>query len=254
MLFVSRHKNYRHEIWSGEQRFVRSASGAESLVTVFPNFTAEFKPGRLTEIERQSAARQFGFSTYGQETQVLPNSVDLGDPDNPGPAAYKSQAAATAMPYAHDGILVGAVGQAGDAYTGYDPQFHMSSFNTDGDIEYGAIGARTDKEKAAAKEACEERLLTSSDFGSTFVQVSERTLPMPWPGYGDLKGDSAATIKKILEIIDAARYNAAYVLEYERVTGKREKVMAALQDTHADQQASAHELAATREALQAPVA
>lgn len=253
MLFVSRHKNYRHEIWGGEQRFVRSANGAEALVTTFPNFTAELKPGRLTEVERQSAARQFGFSSYGQDTHILPNTVDMGDPDAPGAPAYKTAAAATAMPYAQDGIMIGAVGQPGDAYVGYDPQFHMASFNTDSDIDYGAIGAKSEVERDAAKAECERRLQTSPDFGSAFCVVSERTIPLPWPAYGSLKGESKATIDKILATINDAGFDAAYVHEYERVTEAREKVLEALSELALEQHAQQALAAETRAALTATV-
>ena len=254
MLFVSRHKNYRHEIWSGDQRFVRGAGGSESLVTTFPNFTAEFKPGRLSETERQSASRQFGFSNYGHENmRVLPGSMDLGPEDSPGPAPYAITAAATAMPYREDGVIIGAVGQAGDAYTGYDPQFHMSSFDTDNDIDYSMLRAHTDDEQAAAKTECERRLLSSPDLGGAFVVVVERTIAAPWANYPTLKGQSQKTIAKILAIIDDAGFDANYVLEYERATEQRDKVLVALQEKLVEQQAQRELATATREALQAAV-
>lgn len=247
MLFVSRHLKYRHEIWSGEQRFVRGAGGSENLVTTYPNFTAEFQGGRLTELERQSAARQFGFSNYGQDVSMLANSVDLEQ------TPYKHSAAATAMPYREDGVLVGAVGSAGDAYTGYDPQFHMSSFDTDTDIDYTTLRCQTETDREAAKAECERRLTSSSDFGGAFVAVSDRTMPAPWSTYPTLKGESQATIQKLMGIIDDAGFDAAYVLEYERVTTKREKVMAALEDKAAEQRAAQASALAVREALTAEV-
>jgi hypothetical protein len=253
MLFVSRHKNYRHEIWSGEQRFVRSAGGAENLVTVFPNFTAEFKPGRLTEPERQDASRQFGFSSYGHDVRVLAGSMDLGPEDAPGPAPYAVTAAATAMPYREDGVMIGAVGQSGDAYSGYDPQFHMASFDTDTDIDYSMLRAHSDVEKEAAKAECERRLLSSPDLGGAFVIVTSRTIAAPWAKYDTLKGQAAETINKILSIIDDAGFDASYVLEYERMNLKRDKVMVALQEKHQQQQEAQQLAVATREALQAAV-
>lgn len=245
MLFVSRHKQYRHQIWSGEQRFVRSSGGSETLTTVIPNFTAEFQPGRLSEIERRAAARQFGMGHYGEETAVHPRYVSETGVE------YKVTAAATAMPYAHDGIIVGAAGQGGDAFVGYDPQFHLSSFDTDRDIPYSTIGCRTDEEREMAKAECERILCESPDLGSAMVIVDQRTIPAPWPAYYQLNG--AAGLKKAIAMIEDGGHEAGYVLEYERATKNRPEWVEAFKALHDAQVQAINEREAERQALMVTV-
>lgn len=249
MLVVSRFPKYRLQIWSGASRFVRTLGGGEAQEIVLPPFFAEFETKRLTEFQRRSASRLLGLESYGDDLMRLPHSVDLENP------MYKTGTTAHAQPYANDGIIVAGPGGTdnGQPYIAYDPRFHLSAFDTEQHIDYPSIHARTPEERAEAKAFCEERFIEMKGDGGAYVILSEATLLPPWPGYLKYKGDSAATVDKLIGFIREAEYNALVVLEYEENTLNRPKVTAALRELAAEQKAQGAAIEAVRDQLQASV-
>jgi hypothetical protein len=256
-LYVSRHGGYRREIWPGNETMM-NVNGTPKMVVDVPNYTVEFKTKMLTEAQRKHAATMFNMVPYGRDLVLLPQSVDLGDDEHgkmighqgwkPG---YSPDAAAGAMPRQHDDIILGPAGP--EAAEGYDPQFHLSSFNT-GDCEdakgkyqrdpecmipFQSVGARTDAEKLAVWKITEEVLHSCSDFGVAFVALDASTLPVPFPGYAKIRGDDDTAIEQMATLLSLAQFNAGVLLEYEQQTQKRPNMMALFEKTYNEQKAAA---------------
>lgn len=253
-MFVSRHARHRHEIWSGLQDPI-SQNGTLKMVTRIPYFVAEFEPKRLTELQRRTAAHYFGMADYGLSTMLLPHSVDLG-PDvasgqAPGPMPYKFEAAATAMPRAHDDVIIGPMGP--EATTGYDPQFFLGAFDTDRDINYQSLGCRTDAEKKAAKAECERVLRESPDYGRSIIAIDAATIPKPFPAWEKMKGDSEATVKQMLDTCEAAGFRYGELVAYEKATQNRPNMLAALEARYAEERERDERHAAARAQLEVQV-
>jgi hypothetical protein len=220
-------------IWRDRTRIVTFPNGSAEQVTDVPLFEAKFRTGRLTEIERRAAAKQFSMGVAG-----------LGEHDTRG----------VAQPYREDGIVIGAVGSAGDAYSGYDPQFHMSSYDTEVDIPFAELGCFTDEERSEARKVCEDRLLASPDIPSSLVVINERTVPAPWKNYNKITGATRA--KKIVSVIVETGIDVDEVLEFEREahrTEPREDVLAALVELKAEQDEQTAREAIEKAALQVTV-
>lgn len=186
MLFVAKFAKYRHLISGGSVRWVRDREGHERQVDNGDIFWAEFTLGGLELYDRDLAVQEFrrlnSNEAFGAEPQMIDGTIDATE-------------AAT----------------DGDAYNqheGYQAYQRLSRFDT----EDGRICP------ARWKDAAEECLLASSDFGRDFIRLDLLTLVAPWATYDEM--DPAMIVPFAL----AGGFDLDHVVRYEKATKKRQEV------------------------------
>lgn len=190
MLFVMYGTNGSVPVRTAKVRKVADHNDQVETIVDRPLFMADFRPGVMTELQRQIAVTEFKRR-------------------NP-----KSPFGAT--PYAEDNVM-GTEYATEDTmpnsqYTGFDPAFSISRFDTREDIPYEEQGAFTDEEKAELKEFTERVLLEKMKFGG-FFRLDD-SLPKPWANYPDENGPGVA--QKIIATAREIGMPLETVIEYER--------------------------------------
>ncbi len=220
MLFVARFANLTVTVRSALIK--RETNEADQVVTRIerPQLDVDFKPRAMTEAQRIIAVRMF--------TQLNPK------------APWGS------APYEVDGTMGQEFGDLimdVERYSGYNPAFNLSKYNTATDIRYEEQQCFSDDECVALRSLIETHLTTHPELNREFVRLDE-TLPKPWPNY---PLDSAPSVaKKIVSLAKDFGVPILEVVEYEKTQDKpRPVVIAELELELAKQQAEMAE----REAL-----
>lgn len=187
MLFVSKHARFVHGIRNEESEIIRLASGREQLSIIVPPLNAEFiNQGNLSYAEREEAFRLFG------------------DP---------REGAFGAIPSMQTGLM------GGIAYDAYEPQFALSKFDTDTDIDYVQARAHTAEARREIKELFESRLMTSPENGIGMVRIQARKMEKPWPAYDETPAERVARTAQTMG------FDLDLVLAYEAENQNREAVV-----------------------------
>lgn len=197
MLFVMYGTNGSVPIRDPSVRKIADANGNLQTIIDRPVYLAHFRPQAMTETQRVVAVRQF----------------TLRNPQNPYGAA---------LPYSTGDIM----GQEfstedvmpGSTYSGFDPAFSLSRFDTREDIPYEEQGAHTEKERAELKTLTEEVLLRpEKGLGRDYLRIDD-SLPKPWATYPDDNGQGVSQ-----EIIATARkigVSMETIIEFEKTQDK----------------------------------
>lgn len=197
MLFVMYGTNGSVPIRNAIVRKVADHNDQIVTITDRPLFMADFRAQALTETQRVVAVREF----------------KLRNPKAPFGA----------VPYASDDIMGGEFSidevMPGTMYTGFDPAFAISRFDTREDIPYEDQGAFTDEEKAELKAFTEKVLLEKMQFGG-FIRIDD-SLPKPWPNYPVEQG--AGVAQQILK--QAREFGVPFsdVIEFEKTQANPRK-------------------------------
>lgn len=225
MLFVARFSNLSVTIRSALIR--RETNEADQVVTRIerPQLDVDFIPRAMTEAQRIIAVRMF--------TALNPKS--------PWGSA----------PYAEDGTMGQEFGDLimdVERYSGYNPAFNLSKYDTAKDVPYEEQLCYSDEEKATLRSLVETSLVEHTELNREFVRLDE-TLPKPWPNY-PLEA-APAVAKKIVALARDFGLSMQDVLDFEKTQNKpRPSVLAELELELAKDKAAAAE----REALGAVIA
>lgn len=204
MLFVMYGTNGSIPIRNAKIRKYENEDG--KLVTDIerPVFLANFRPQAMTELQRVIAVKEF----------------TLRNPKSPFGATPYSQSDVMGSEFATEDT------KPNSPYTGHNPAFELSRFDTREDIPYEEQGAFTDEEKAELKAFTEKVLLDKLQYGG-YIRLDD-SLPKPWPNYPMEQGPGVAQ-----KIIAAARefgIPLADVIEFEKTQEKpREGVLSMAQ-------------------------
>lgn len=190
MLFVIYGTNASIPIRSAKVRKVADHHDQVETIVDRPLFMADFRSGAMTEQQRVIAVREF----------------TLRNPKAPFGAT----------PYAEDNVMGKEYAtedtMPNSQYTGFDPAFSISRFDTREDIPYEEQGAFTDEEKAELKAFTERVLLEKMKFGG-FFRIDD-SLPKPWPTYPVENGPGVA--QKIIAMAREIGVPLETVIEYEK--------------------------------------
>lgn len=199
MLFVSKFAAYRHVISPGSMRWVRDPSGAERQVDNGDFFWAEFKLGGLTPAQQDIAIQEF--------TKI--------NPIHPFGA----------LPHQHDGTInqmdAASEGETGNAHEGYMVYQRLSRFDTE--------DGRMCPERW--RDATEECLLASPDFGRDMLRIDQAELELPWATYAEMTPD------EVVAFATAGGFDIDKIIRYEKGTQKRTEYGRALLKAQKEQAA-----------------
>lgn len=186
MLFVSKFARYRHVINPGTMRWVKDSSGSERQIDNGDFFWAEFATGGLDLHDQTLALQAF--------RDINPNNP-LG-----------------AEPIMIDGTInqmdAATEGEVSNAHEAYFPWQRLSRYDTEDGRQC----------PTRWREATEECLLASPDFGRDFLRLDLLNLIPPWPTYDEMAPD------EIVPFAIAGGYELDLVLRYEKATKKRKEV------------------------------
>src|SRR4051812_30089089 len=225
MFFVARFSNLSVNVRSALIR--RETNEADQVVTRIerPQLDVDFIPRAMTEAQRIIAVRTF--------TTLNPK------------APWGS------APYEQDGSMGQEFGDLimdVERYSGYNPAFNLSKYDTAIDVPYEAQLCYSDDEKASLRTLIETTLIEHTELNREFIRLDE-TLPKPWPNY-PLEG-APSVAKKIVALARDFGISMQDVLEFEKTQNKpRPSVVAELELELAKDKAAAAE----REALGAVIA
>lgn len=194
MLFVMYGTNGSVPIRTAKVRKVADHNDQVETITDRPLFMADFRPAAMTELQRQIAVAEF--------------------------KRRNPKAPFGATPYAEDNVM-GTEYATEDTmpnsqYTGFDPAFSISRFDTREDIPYEEQGAYTDAEKAELKAFTERVLLEKMQYGG-FFRLDD-SLPKPWANYPEENG--AGVAQKIIATAREVGIPLETIIEYETYAEK----------------------------------
>lgn len=201
MLFVSRYANHSIVIRNGLYRRSENEAGQMYSEPVRPDLLVDFIPRRMTEAQRIIAVRMF--------REINP------------------EAPFGAVPYETDGTMGQEFGDLimdVERYSGYNPAFSLSKYDTRTDVPYEAQLAETDEEKATLKKLIEDTLMSMATFGQDFIRLDE-ALPKPWPAYP--LDATPGVAKKIVALARDFGVPWEHIIDFEKTQDKpRENVLA----------------------------
>ena len=190
MLFVSKFAAYRHVISPGSMRWVKDPSGAERQIDNGDFFWAEFKLGGLLPHQQDLALQEVRkinpAHPLGAEPLMIEGTINMMD-------------AATE-------------GETSNAHEAYFPWQRLSRFDT----EDGRMCPKR------WKDATEECLLASDDYGRDFLRIDLAELVAPWASYDEMDPQEIAPFAL------AGGFDIEAILRYEQGTQKRLEVGKAL--------------------------
>lgn len=190
MLFVTYGTNVSIPIRNAKIRKVADQNDQMETITDRPLFMADFRAQAMTETQRVIAVREF----------------KLRNPKAPFGAT----------PYSEDNVM-GAEFATEDTmpnsrYTGHDPAFELSRFDTREDIPYEEQGCFTDEERAELKAFTEKVLLEKLQYGG-YIRLDD-SLPKPWPTYPMENG--AGVAQEIISTAKKIGVSMETIIEFEK--------------------------------------
>lgn len=194
MLFVTRYSNYTVVLRNGLYRRGENELGQIITETVRPDLNIDFIPRAMTEAQRIIAVKMF--------TAI--------NPESPWGA----------VPYEVDGTMGQEFGDLimdVERYSGYNPAFSMSKYDTRTDIPYEAQLAETDEQKAELKSFVETTLMSIQSFNQDYIRLDE-ALPKPWPAYSSTGGPGHH--KAVIRMAKDFGISMADLVEFEKTQDK----------------------------------
>lgn len=194
MLFVSRFSNLTVNIRGALLRRGENELGQTIQEVIRPDLAVNFVARAMTEPQRIIAVRMF--------TELNPA------------APWGS------VPYEVGGVMgqeFGDIIMDTESYSGYNPAFNLSKYDTRTDVPYEAQLAHTPEERTELKVLIEDALLGSAWFNRDYIRLDE-SLPKPWPAYSSEGGPGWA--KKLVAQARDFGIPMRDIVEYEKTQDK----------------------------------
>lgn len=194
MLFVARFSNLTVNIRNQVSRRQETPFGQFEDFIERPGLVVNFVPRAMTEAQRIIAVRMF--------------------------TALNPKAPWGAVPYEIDGTMGQEFGDLimdVERYSGYNPAFNLSKYDTRTDVPYDEQRAFTADERAELKALIEDTLMSLAEFNQDYIRLDE-SLPKPWPAYVSEGG--AGHAKKL--VASAREFGIAMrdIIEFEKTQDK----------------------------------